>query len=93
MRCGEASDDDDDDDIYDDDNGDDDDNDDDDFDDFDDVDADEMMYIWSLKIDDAFINAKSDDFAKLDERTERLTDAATDGQMHWLIGMQWTHPK
>ena len=52
-----------------------------------------MMYIQSLMIDDASMNAKSDDFAKRDERTERLTDGATDGQMHWLIGMQWTHPK
>ena len=56
-------------------------------------------------MDDSSMDAKFDDFAKRDGRTERRTerrmDGATDGwsdgrkdrQTHRLIGMRWTHPK
>ena len=47
------------------------------------------MYIWLRMIDDASMDAKFDDFAKRDGRTEQRTDrardGATDGQME-----QWT---
>ena len=48
-----------------------------------------MMNVRFL-MDDASIDAKFDDFAKRDGRTERPTDGPTDGQTHRLIGMRWT---
>ena len=48
-----------------------------------------MIVILLLMIDDAFIDKKFDNFAKLDGATERRSD----GQTHWLIEMRWTHLK
>ena len=47
------------------------------------------MYIWSLIVDDSSMNAKFDDFAKRDGRTEQRADRRTDR----LIGIRWTHPE